>query len=83
VNFPYGIKNGQLPHSDLQKAFSKKIFVHFGKEDHNPNAGGLRRNTVVDNQQGIHRFERGQYFFETSKASAQNLNTSFNWEKKK
>lgn len=81
VDFPYGIKNGQLPNSDLIKAFSKKLIVHLGKSDNDPNAGGLRHNTVVDNQQGLHRFQRGNYYFETSKTTAQTLNTPFNWEK--
>ena len=81
VDFPYGIKNGQLPSADILKAFEKKLYVHLGENDNNPNAGGLRRNTVVDNQQGIHRFERGNYFFNTSKSIATNLNTVFNWKK--
>lgn len=81
VDFPYGIQKGQLPNSDLRKAFAKKVFVHLGKNDNNPNAGGLRRNSVVDNQQGIHRFQRGNYFFNTSKTIALNLNTTFNWGK--
>ena len=81
VDFPYGINKGQLPVSDLENAFSKKVFIQLGTNDNNPNAGGLRRNTVVDNQQGIHRFERGNYFFNTSKTTAENLNTTFNWQK--
>jgi len=81
VNFPYGILNGQLPNADLISAFSKKMIVHLGQDDNDPNAPGLRRNAVVDNQQGIHRLERGQYFFNTSQSEAQNQNVSFNWEK--
>jgi hypothetical protein len=82
VSFPYGIDNGQLPTTDLITAFSKKLIVHLGKNDTNsdPNSG-IRRNDVVDAQQGIHRFERGQYFFNTSQATAQNMEVSFNWEK--
>lgn len=81
VDFPYGIRKGQLPNADLLKAFEKKVYVHLGKNDNNPNAGGLRRNSVVDNQQGIHRFERGNYFFNTSEATANTMNATFNWEK--
>jgi len=29
--------------------------------------------------QGIHRFERGNYFYETARNKANQLNTSFNW----
>ena len=81
VDFPYGIQKGQLPNSDLIKAFSKKLIVHLGKNDTDENAAGLRHNTIVDNQQGLHRFERGNYFFTRSNAISQSLNTPFNWEK--
>jgi len=81
VDFPYGLNKGQLPTNDLKVAFSKKLIVHLGKEDTNPNDAGLRHNPVVDNQQGLNRFVRGQYFFTESKAIAQSLNTTFNWEK--
>ncbi len=81
VSFPYGIENGQLPNSDLVSAFSKKLIVHLGQNDTDPNSPGLRHNGVVDNQQGSHRLERGQYFFNTSQTESQNLNATFNWEK--
>lgn len=81
VDFPYGIKNGQLPNSGLIKAFSKKLIVHLGKNDTDENSAGLRHNRVVDNQQGLHRFERGNYFFTKSNSTAQALNTPFKWEK--
>ncbi|EAR13220.1 hypothetical protein PI23P_01962 [Polaribacter irgensii 23-P] len=79
VSFPYGILNGQLPDENIKKVFSKKIIVHLGLNDTNPD-GGVRRNTVVDSQQGIHRLERGRYYFNTSKTQAQNRADSFNWE---
>lgn len=80
VSFPYGIDNGQLPMADLTAAFSRKLIVHLGQNDDNPNSG-LRRNAVVDAQQGIHRLERGQYYFNTSQTKAQSMAESFNWEK--
>ena len=81
VSFPYGILNGQLPNADVVTAFSKKLIVHLGQDDNDPNSPGLRHNTIVDNQQGLHRLERGQYFFNTSQTEAQNQNVTFNWEK--
>lgn len=80
VSFPYGILNGQLPHENLVTAFSRKLIVHLGQNDNDPNSG-LRRNAVVDAQQGIHRLERGQYYFNTSESTAQNMTVPFNWEK--
>jgi len=81
VNFPYGIKNSLLSTSSLAIPFSKKLIVHLGLNDTNPNSSGLRHNTTVDNQQGLYRLERGRYFFNTSEAISKTLNYSFNWEK--
>tara|TARA_R110002126_G_scaffold129572_3_gene272483 strand:+ start:14804 stop:16543 length:1740 start_codon:yes stop_codon:yes gene_type:complete len=80
VDFPYGILNGQLPNEDLTTAFSKKLIVHLGQNDTNTNAG-LRRNTIVDDQQGINRLVRGRYYFNTSKDTAEDMDVSFNWQK--
>jgi hypothetical protein len=81
INFPYGLNKGQLPINDLKAAFSKKLIVHLGINDTDPNSAGLRHNTVVDNQQGLNRLVRGRYFFTQSHGTAQGLNTSFNWQK--
>jgi len=83
VRFPYGILNGQLPNSDLTTAFSKKLVVHLGKDDTvlSTSSGGPRSNSTVNNQQGLTRLARGQYFFNTSKNTAQNMAVIFNWEK--
>jgi hypothetical protein len=81
ISFPYGILNGQLPAADLTAAFSKKLIVHLGQNDNDPNSG-LRSNTVVDSQQGIHRLERGRYYFNTSQTTAQSMAATFNWEKR-
>jgi hypothetical protein len=80
VSFPYGILNGQLSNANLTQAFSRKLIVHLGQNDNDPNSG-LRRNSVVDAQQGIHRLERGRYYFNTSFSKAQNMSLTFNWEK--
>ena len=81
IDFPYGIKKGQLPNSNLAIPFSKKLIVHLGLNDTDPNSAGLRHNTTVDNQQGLFRLERGRYFFDKSQTISQTLNYSFNWEK--
>ncbi|MGS2726720.1 T9SS type A sorting domain-containing protein [Psychroserpens sp. BH13MA-6] len=81
VDFPYGLQVGELPNADLIDAFSKTLIIHLGQNDTDPNAPGLRHNTVVDNQQGLHRLERGQYFYNTSLITSQDLNATYNWEK--
>ncbi|ULC59564.1 T9SS type A sorting domain-containing protein [Flaviramulus sp. BrNp1-15] len=81
VNFPYGIKNGQLSNTTLPDAFAKKLIIHLGQDDTNQNSAGLRHNSIVDNQQGLNRYLRGQYFFDTSQSTSQTMSVPFNWEK--
>ena len=81
VDFPYGLTKGQLSNATLTDAFSKKLFIHLGLNDTDPNSAGLRHNSVVDNQQGLNRLVRGRYFFNTSQTTAQNMSVPFNWEK--
>ena len=82
VNYPYGILNGLLPEIDLITAFSQQLIVHLGEDDTIPStsSGGPRDNSVVNNQQGLSRLERGRYFFNTSQNTANDLSTSFNWK---
>lgn len=81
VVFPYGILESQLSNSNLISAFSKKLYVHLGDADTDPNSSSLRHNDIVDEQQGLNRLVRGRYFFETSQEKAESLNATFNWEK--
>ncbi|PQB03356.1 hypothetical protein BST83_18865 [Polaribacter filamentus] len=81
IDFPYGLKKGQLPNSDLKLALSKKLIIHLGTGDTDQSSSGLRHNAVVDTQQGLSRLVRGRYFFTESQSTAQSLNTTFNWEK--
>ena len=81
ISFPYGLDKGQLDDSVLKKAFLKKLYVHLGEEDTNPNSSSLRHNESVDAQQGITRRARGRYFYKTAKENAEILNTEFNWIK--
>ena len=81
IVFPYGLLESQLSNSNLISAFSKKLYVHLGDADTDPNSSSLRHNDIVDDQQGLNRLVRGRYFFETSKEKAESLNAAFNWEK--
>ena len=96
INFPYGIalpflSSNQNLFDFLQNSnfeldlnyenfFQKDLIVHLGTNDIDPNSSGLRHNDVVDNQQGLNRFVRGQYFYNISQQVSNNLNIPFNWE---
>lgn len=83
VSYPYGILNGQLPDADLTAAFSNNLIIHLGQNDIVPStsSGGPRNNFTVNTQQGLTRLDRGEYFFNTSQTTAQNMTVPFNWEK--
>lgn len=78
INFPYGFQQSPLEQLNLQYFFSKNIYIQVGELDNNPNAGGLRRNDIVD-AQGINRFQRAYHFYNESKNSALSNNITFNW----
>ena len=67
INFPYGLDNSGISSTTIDLAFSKKLYIHLAELDTNPNAPSLRRNEMVDNQQGIERRARGRYFYNVSK----------------
>lgn len=81
VRFPYGFQDSQIKLPQLEKAFAKKVFIHLGEADTDPNATNLRRNELVDAQQGNNRRARGRYFFETAQKTASQNAFYFNWSK--
>lgn len=81
IVFPYGLSESQLSNSNLISAFSKKLYIHLGNADTDPNSSALRHNDIVDQQQGLNRLARGRYFFQASKEKAESFNVFFNWEK--
>lgn len=80
ISFPYGLDGSEIYESNLINIFSHNLIVHLGENDNDPNSPGLRHNTILDNQQGLNRFVRGNYFFNFSMSAADDLNTSFDWE---
>ena len=53
IVFPYGLSESQLSNSNLISAFSKKLYIHLGNADTDPNSSALRHNDIVDQQQGF------------------------------
>ena len=81
VTFPCGIAQSGITNEQLMAAFEKELIIHLGENDNDPNASNLRRNQTVDDQQGVHRLARGNYFFATCQNKATALNSPFEWEK--
>ena len=82
VSYPYGTANSELSDAAIVSFLSKQLIVHLGENDTTPSTsnGGPRNNNTLNNQQGFTRFDRGEYFFNTSQNLAQTLTVPFNWE---
>ena len=79
---PFGVKNTSLNEEDLTKVFKKKLVVFNGELDNENETGGtLLRSATVD-KQGLHRLERGLFFYNAAKNKAKELETEFNWKHK-
>lgn len=78
VTFPYGFSNSILENIALGDLFDKKLTLLIGDLDNDPNSGGLRHNQFAD-AQGLHRFERAQYFYNKAATMSANNNLEFQW----
>jgi len=80
ASLPFGIQDTPLEKQDLKTAFKKKLILFNGELDNAQETGGtLLRSTSAD-RQGLHRLERGNYFFKKSQNLAKELANDFNWE---
>lgn len=76
-NFPTGLKGSNKSEKEID--FSKNLVLFLGEKDNaNETRGSLKRTTEVD-KQGLHRLERGTYFYKESKKIASESNSEFNW----
>jgi len=76
--FPYGLIDINIDVEEVD--FSSNLTLFLGEKDNaNETRGHLRHSPEVD-KQGLHRLERGKYFYEFSKETASKLNSKFNWE---
>ena len=78
--FPTGLKDSHKSVKDMD--FTKNLIIFLGeKDDANETRGELRRSPGVD-KQGLHRLERGTYFYNESRKIAIELNYKFKWKLK-
>ncbi len=82
IELPFGLKNTSIKEDDLKNAFKKRLVIFNGELDNENETGGtLLRSTTVD-KQGLHRLERGAFFYNNAKTKAEKMNTEFNWDLK-
>ena len=80
ADFPFGLQDVSINEEQLKKSFKKSLVVFLGEEDNENETGGLILRSPTIDKQGTHRFSRGNYFYNKSKAKAKELNGSFNWK---
>ncbi len=78
VNFPYGMKNSNIPVTNLPPMFAKKYFLLLGTADVIRESVDFNSSVQAD-AQGKNRFERGQNFYKVASKKAADLKTPFNW----
>ena len=78
TDYPYGLKGTGVTAEQLKAMLEKDVVILLGDRDNDPDHESLRRSAGA-NEQGPHRFARGQKFYETAKASAESLDAEFAW----
>lgn len=79
-NFPYGLKDTYVNEDDLKVAFGKKLVILVGEEDNADETRGHLRHTPEADAQGLHRLERGKFFYDQAQLKAEEIEAGFNWQ---
>ncbi|MEN7548164.1 hypothetical protein AAG747_09600 [Rapidithrix thailandica] len=80
VPFPFGCKNAPITQEALKYAFEKELVVFLGEMDNENETGGTFLRSTTADKQGLHRFERGKFFYSESKTIAEALKLEFHWD---
>ncbi len=78
--YPFGLKDTSVDEASLKTSFAKNLVVFLGELDNENETGGTFLRSKSADEQGLHRLERGNYFFETAKEKAKRISTDFNWQ---
>lgn len=78
VPFPYGLGGAAGARADPTAAFGRRLVVLLGDADTDPHHHQLRR-TPEAMAQGVHRYARGQAFFERARVEATKRGVRFAW----
>lgn len=77
-DFPLGLKGTSIGEAGLRAALEKPLVVLLGDADVDPRHPSLRRAPEVD-EQGLHRFARGQNFFALAQSAATKRHLASPW----
>lgn len=77
-NFPYGLKDSITISKNVD--FNTNLVLFLGEKDNASETRGSLRRTPEADKQGLHRLERGTFFYHESKRIASELRTDFKWK---
>lgn len=80
LKIPFGLKGTPIREHDLKSSFKTKLVLFLGELDNENETGGLLLRSPTTDQQGLHRLERGKFFYRMAKQKAGEMQTSFNWK---
>jgi len=75
---PFGMGGHDLPPDRLAQLFARPHWLFLGEADNDPADPHLPPDEAA-RRQGAHRFERGNFYFETARREAARLGVPFNW----
>ena len=78
TDFPFGLGNLPISEQALRRALAKDVVILLGDQDTDPEHSSLNRSEGAM-RQGPHRFARGQRFFASARAIAQENGWEFGW----
>ena len=77
---PFGFLYSAIDELRLKKAFSKKLVLLLGELDNAEETRGTMLHTPQIDRHGLGRFERGNYFFNQARSTAEGLGAGFQWK---
>lgn len=77
---PFGLKNSSVTNQHLKASFRNELVLFLGELDNENETGGLLLRSPTVDQQGLHRLERGRFFYREAKLKAREMNADFNWK---
>lgn len=78
IAFPFGLEGTPVGEERLRAALAKDVVLLLGDRDTDPDHSSLNRSRGAM-QQGRHRFARGQAFYASAKALAEERGWEFGW----
>ncbi|MEM9723532.1 MAG: hypothetical protein AAGA10_29970, partial [Bacteroidota bacterium] len=76
---PFGLKGSSLTPNSLQQSLEKQLIVLVGELDNANETGGTLLRSPSADKQGLHRLDRGKYFYQYGQQFASEEGIPMNW----